>query len=91
MFETAAVAKAAGVELTEEMIREQIEYTRNFPPYRTSMLQDFDAGCPLEVDAIIGNAVKIADEYGVDVPVMRGCAALLQSVDFMRRSAKLVK
>ncbi len=91
MKEVAATARAAGVMLTDEMITEQLEYTRNFPAYRTSMLQDFTAGRPLEVDAIIGNAVKIADKYGVPVPVMRCCAALLKSMDKMQQERRLVK
>jgi len=91
MLEVAATARRTGVAITGEMIREQIEYTRNFPAYKTSMLQDFEAGRPMEVDAIIGNAVKIADKHGVDVPVMRCCAALLKSVDKMNRNGKLVK
>lgn len=81
MDEIIAVANASGVKLTRQMADEQIEYTRNFPPYRTSMLQDFDAGKFLEVDAIIGNAVKIADQYNVHVPLMRCCMVLLKSID----------
>jgi 2-dehydropantoate 2-reductase len=85
MKEVIAVANAAGVPLTGEMAAEQFEYTRHFPPYKTSMLQDFEAGRALEVDAIIGNAVKIADRLDVSVPVMRTCAALLRTVDREKR------
>jgi 2-dehydropantoate 2-reductase len=85
MKEVIAVANAAGVPLTGEMAAEQFEYTRHFPPYKTSMLQDFEAGRALEVDAIIGNAVKIADRLDVPVPVMRTCAALLRTVDREKR------
>lgn len=91
MREVIAVANAAGVPLTEKMAQEQIEYTRNFPPYRTSMLQDFDAGRALEVDAIMGNAVKMAERLGVDVPVMRCCSTLLESCDRMNRSRAVGK
>ena len=91
MQEVAATANAAGVHITGAMIREQIEYTRKFPAYKTSMLQDFASRRPMEVDAILGNAVKIAAKYGVDVPAMRCCAALLKSVDKMNRNGQLVK
>ena len=79
MLECAAVARAAGVALDESHVNSQIEFTRNFPPYKTSTLQDFEAKRPLECEAIIGNAVRIADKYGVDIPVMRSCYALLAS------------
>ena len=96
MDEIIAVANASGVPLTRQMADDQFEYTRNFPPYRTSMLQDFEAGRsleidavelrrPLEVDAVIGNAVQLADRLNIPVPVMRCCAALLRSVDRKNR------
>ena len=91
MREVVAVANAVGVPLTEKMAQEQIEYTRNFPPYRTSMLQDYDAGRALEVDAIMGNAVRIAELNHVDVPVMRCCRALLESCDKKRRQSAVGK
>lgn len=85
MDEVILVANACGVKLTRQMADEQIEYTRNFPPYKTSMLQDFSAGLPLEVDAVIGNVVKIADRLSLDIPVIRCCAALLASLDRKNR------
>ncbi|MBO7329974.1 MAG: 2-dehydropantoate 2-reductase [Lentisphaeria bacterium] len=85
MDEVILVANAAGVKLTRQMADDQIEYTRNFPPYKTSMLQDFSAGLPLEVDAIIGNVVKIADRFSLDIPRIRCCAALLRSLDRKNR------
>lgn len=39
--------------------------------FRTSTLQDADAGRPLEIDAIITAPVEIAALLGIDVPVMR--------------------
>lgn len=58
MREVIAVANACGVALTEANAEAQIEYTRNFPAYKTSMLQDYEAGRELEVEAILGNAVR---------------------------------
>lgn len=88
MDEVIAVANASGVKLTRKMADEQIEYTRNFPPYRTSMLQDFDAGKFLEVDAIIGNAVKIAQKHNISVPLMSCVSVLLRSIDRKLREQK---
>ena len=80
MDEVIAVANSVGVPLTRQMAEEQLEYTRNFPAYRTSMLQDFAAGRPLEVDAILGNAAKIAAARNVPVPRIACCTALLRAL-----------
>ena len=90
MREVIAVARAAGVPLTEEMAQDQLEYTRNFPPYLTSMYQDYRAGRPLEVEAIVGNAVRTACRLGVDVPLMLCCVKLLRRMDAENRSAAAV-
>ena len=85
MDEVIAVANASGVALTREMADEQIAYTRDFPPYKTSMLQDYEAGRALEVDALLGNVLKIAGNCSVPVPAIAVCAALLNSVDRKNR------
>lgn len=79
MLECAAVARASGVPLDDSHVDAQIEFTRTFPAYKTSTLQDFEAGRPLECEAIIGNALNLAGKYGVPVPLMRCCYTLLVS------------
>ena len=81
MDEVIAVANGCGVALTRAMADDQISYTRNFPPYRTSMLQDYSAGRPLEVDAILGNMVALAEKHRIPVPYARCCRILLESVN----------
>ncbi|MFN8131072.1 MAG: 2-dehydropantoate 2-reductase [Solirubrobacteraceae bacterium] len=39
--------------------------------HRTSMLQDFEAGKPLELDALLGAVIELADLTGVDAPALR--------------------
>lgn len=80
MDEVIAVANARGVPLTRKMAEEQLEYTRNFPAYKTSMLQDFLAGRPLEIDAIIGNAAKIAAAENLHTPLIDCCTAFLRAL-----------
>lgn len=86
MCEVIRVANAAGVKLSEPLAKKQIEFTRNFPPYKTSMLQDYEAGRALEVEAILGNTLRVARKYGVDVPRIECCYALLKSVDELNRA-----
>lgn len=80
MQETADVAASTGCFFSREDLDANMEYTRNFPPYKTSMLVDYEAGRPLEVDAILGNVCKIARKNGVNTPHLETCYALLQSV-----------
>ena len=87
MEEVVAAARASGVGLTWEMAQAQLDYTRNFPAYLTSMYQDFQAKRPLETEAIVGNAVKIACRSGADVPLMSCCAKLLRRMDAANRSS----
>jgi 2-dehydropantoate 2-reductase len=81
MDEVIECANACGVKLTRAMADEQFVYTKDFPPYKTSMLQDYSAGLPLEVEAVIGNMLKIADRFSLAVPYSRCCATLLASLD----------
>jgi 2-dehydropantoate 2-reductase len=50
-------------------------------PYKTSMLLDYEAGRPMEVEAILGNAVRIARNLGVSVPRMETLYALLSALE----------
>ena len=84
MEEVLAVARACGVALEEKDAEATMEYTRNFPAYRTSMLQDFEAGRPLEVEAILGNPVRLARLHRVAVPRMESCYALLRALNSIR-------
>lgn len=88
MDEVIAVANACGVALTAENADSQIEYTRNFPSYKTSMLQDFEAGRELEVEAILGNTVRLAALHSIPVPHMETCYALLKSVNRLTQERK---
>ncbi|HZQ59068.1 MAG TPA: 2-dehydropantoate 2-reductase [Acidimicrobiales bacterium] len=50
--------------------------------HKTSMLQDLEAGKPLELDCLSGAVIELADRFGVAVPHVRtvhACAKLLAS------------
>ena len=71
--EAIELANAKGLSLGEEQIAkfESIldEVAVNNPDWRPSLLQDLDAGRPLELDAWSGGAVKIGQELGISTPV----------------------
>jgi len=86
MEEVRAAAAACGEIISAKQIDDNIEYTRNFPPYKTSMLVDYESGRKLEVEAILGNVCRIADEHGVDVPHLKTCYALLSALNGKKKS-----
>ena len=86
MQEVIATGRSCGVNLPDSMVQENIEYTRNFPPYKTSMLVDCENLRPLEVEAIVGNVVKLARKNNIPVPHLTTLYALLQAFDKHRSS-----
>jgi 2-dehydropantoate 2-reductase len=84
MREICMVSEARGYKLDEKLVDWNLEYTRNFPPYKTSMLADYENGRPMEVGAILGNVVRAADEENVNIPHIRTLFALLNSVEMNR-------
>jgi 2-dehydropantoate 2-reductase len=70
MEEVAAVARSLGVDLPVS-IDKRMEGAAAVGEHKTSMLQDVEAGKPLEVDALLGAVIEIADGSGIAVPSLR--------------------
>ncbi len=81
MREVVKLSRADGHPLSEEMITKNVEDTERMTPYKTSMLLDYEHKRPMEVDAILGNAVKIADRYGVEAVHLKTLYALLKIIN----------
>lgn len=84
MMEIAAVAKAKGYGgVDEEMVEWQLgrARARGLPGVQPSMMADAIAGRRMEVEAIVGNAVRLAGERGVQVPLMRTIYMLARALD----------
>ena len=79
MWEVVNVAAACGVELDHKLVDWNLEYTRNFPPYKSSMLLDYENGRKMESDAILGNFLNLAAENKISVPHTKTIFALLNS------------
>ncbi len=71
MAETIQTANAEGHAIAEAFIAQNINYSSNMGPYKTSMQLDFEGGRPLEIEAIIGEPVRRAWRLGLKVPVMQ--------------------
>lgn len=86
LHDVAAVGAAVGVELEPGLAERVLAGIKSLPGDATpSTLQDRRAGRPLEVDALTGVVVRLADEHGLAVPTVRTLDALLRAVDPGRR------
>jgi 2-dehydropantoate 2-reductase len=79
MTETEAVAARLDIELPIS-IDQRMAGAEKVGAHKTSMLQDFEAGRPMELEAIVGAVVELGDRLGVEMPATRtvyACAKLL--------------
>jgi 2-dehydropantoate 2-reductase len=74
MTETLMIAREAG-SAPSISVEKRIEGAERVGHHKTSMLQDLEAGKALEIDAIIGAVVEIADLTGVAAPTLRNVYA----------------
>lgn len=66
---TEAAVIAGKLNVTFEMtIDQRLEEASKLGAFRTSMLQDFDAGKPIELDAILGVVSELGRELGIPTP-----------------------
>jgi 2-dehydropantoate 2-reductase len=79
MQEVEAVSRKLGMELPVS-IAQRMAGAKKVGEHKTSMLQDLEAGRPLEVEALVGSVVELGERLGVPMPHTRtvyGCAKLL--------------
>jgi 2-dehydropantoate 2-reductase len=81
--ESAAVAEALGIEFPVSIDR-RLEGALSVGDHKTSMLLDWEAGKPLELDCMTGAIIEIADLVSVPVPTVRTLHALTKAVAELR-------
>ncbi|TMD00569.1 MAG: 2-dehydropantoate 2-reductase [Chloroflexi bacterium] len=82
MEEVDAVARGVGIEISVS-IDQRIKGAARVGDHKTSMLQDLEAGRPMEIDALTGSVVELGDRLGVPVPHLR---TLYASVKLLERA-----
>jgi 2-dehydropantoate 2-reductase len=80
MSEFVRVGRRLGIELPMT-VDERLVVTRRLGDFRTSMLNDVEAGRPLEVEGLLGVVVELAEKLGEPVPASRAVYALARGID----------
>jgi 2-dehydropantoate 2-reductase len=84
MAETEAVAAKLGIELPIS-IEQRMAGAEKVGAHKTSMLQDLEAGRPLELEPIVGATVELGERLGVPMPATRAVYACARMLDERRR------
>jgi len=79
MQEFARVGDRLGLQLPMT-VDERLAVTAKLGDFRTSMLNDAEAGRPLEVEGLLGVVVELADKLGEPVPASRAVYALARGI-----------
>ena len=85
MGEVLAGASATNRKISDHFIQTMLDYTEKMTPYRTSMKIDYDERRPLEVEAIVGNPLRVATAAGTDLPLISMLYRQLKFLDVQNR------
>jgi 2-dehydropantoate 2-reductase len=84
MTETEAVAAKLGIEMPIS-IEQRMAGAEKVGAHKTSMLQDLEAGRPLELEAVVGAVIELGDRLGVPMPATRAVYACAKMPDEKRQ------
>src|SRR5438552_15194094 len=82
MTEAEAVAKELGIEMGVS-IEQRLDGAERVGHHKTSMLQDVEAGRPMELEAIVGAVVELGDKMGLSLPCTKAvyaCTKMLAEI-----------
>jgi 2-dehydropantoate 2-reductase len=85
MGEAEAVAGKLGIELPIS-IEQRMAGAGKVGAHKTSMLQDLEAGRPLELEAVVGAVVELGERLDVAMPATRTVYALVKLLDANSRT-----
>ena len=91
MAEVIVGAKSYDRIISDDFIPDMLDYTHKMKPYRTSMKIDYDESRPLEVEAIFGNPMRVAEQAGIKLPQIEVLYRMLKFVDAQRREAERMR
>jgi 2-dehydropantoate 2-reductase len=80
MTEAKSVGEALGIRFSIG-IEQRMAGAAAVGPHRTSMLQDLEAGRPMEIDALVAGVVEMAELVDIPVPTIRSVLGRLQELE----------
>lgn len=80
MLEVEAVGRALGLE-PDIGVDRRLDGAARVGEHRTSMLQDVEAGRPLEVEALVGSVIELGHQLAVPVPTLEVAYRLTRQLD----------
>jgi 2-dehydropantoate 2-reductase len=78
MREVLAIGRAVGVDADIDP-EARIDMARQLGKFKTSMLQDLEAGKPLEIDGLLAGTLEIAEKAGVQAPFTQSLFGLIRA------------
>jgi 2-dehydropantoate 2-reductase len=85
MVETEAVAAKLGIELSIS-IEQRMAGAEKVGAHKTSMLQDLEAGRPMELEAVVGAVVELGERMGLPMTATRAVYASAKLLDERMRA-----
>ena len=80
MHEVRTVAAQVGQIIDVNMVDQMIAATKKMIPYKTSMCVDYENNRPLEIEAILGHMIAIANKQRIDIPQIQTCYERLKTL-----------
>ena len=69
MEEALAVGLAKGIDLSDNLAQESLEYIDGLPDFQNSMHGDYENGRATELDALSGAVIRLGKQIGVATPI----------------------
>ena len=91
MTETETVAGRLGIELSIS-IDQRMAGAEKVGAHKTSMLQDYEAGRPMELEAVVGAVIELGSRLGVSMTATRAmyaCAKFLDDARVTQRAPRM--
>jgi 2-dehydropantoate 2-reductase len=81
MMEVQSAARTQGIELSTDLFDQTLAFSRNLGEFKPSMLQDLEAGKPLEYDAFNGIVIRLLEQAGQQAPTNQVFYGTLKFLD----------
>lgn len=90
MGEAIAAAESCNRVIPHSFIQKMLDDTTKMKPYRTSMKIDYEEHRPLEIEAIVGNPLRTAEQAGANLPKIAMLYEQLKFLDAQNRTCEPV-